>query len=651
MNQHSHRLFVSSIRASLGFVSLFGITLLVCLLASATIVEAREPTWSATGSLGTARSGPTATLLANGQVLVVGGFISRCNPGCSTTGSAELYDPATGTWSYTGNLNAARGQHSATLLPDGKILVAGGTRKISLAGGVSNGEDVLNSAELYDPATATWSSAGNLNTARVGHTATLLPNGKVLVAGGDSNGNSAELYDPGTGIWSSTGNLNNAHGGTATLLRNGKVLVLGGASIDVSNSAELYDPATETWSVTGNLNTGRWYAHTATLLPNGEVLVAAGSIGGDDVLESAELYDPVTGTWTDTGDLNIDRGVHTATLLPSGKVLVAGGFDYDYESLDSAELYDPATGSWSVSGSLNTSRSGHTATLLANGKVLVAAGDSGGSTTTSAELFDSGASSNYQGLWWNSPPGSESGWGINFAHQGDIIFASWFTYDLTGKGLWLVMTAPKTAPGVYSGTLYTTTGPAFNAVPFNPAQVVATQAGSGTLTFSDANNGTFAYTVNGISQTKAITREVFGPLPTCTFGAQPNLALATNYQDLWWAAPAGSESGWGVNFTHQGDTIVATWFTYDLDRTPMWLVVTTQKTAPGTYSGTLYRTTGPAFNAVPFNPANVVATAVGTVTLTFSDGTTGTFAYTLNGVSQTKAIAREVFTNPGTICQ
>jgi N-acetylneuraminic acid mutarotase len=387
MNPHRRSLVTLSTRGWLGFVSLFGITLLVCLLASATIVEAQG--WSVTGSLDTARSGPTATLLANGKVLVVGGFISRCNPGC-TTGSAELYDPATGTWSYTGNLNAARGQHSATLLPDGKILVAGGTRKISRAGGVSNGEDVLNSAELYDPATATWSSAGNLNTARVGHTATLLPNGKVLVAGGDSNGNGAELYDSATVTWSSTGNLNTPRGGhAATLLPNGKVLVVGSPGYGV-NSAELYDPATGTWSITGNLNTGRWYAHTATLLPNGMVLVAAGSEGGDDVLESAELYDPVTGTWSKTGDLNEDRGAHTATLLPNGKVLVAGGFDYDYESLDSAELYDPATGSWSVSGSLNTARSGHTATLLANGKVLVAAGDSGGSTTASAELFDSG---------------------------------------------------------------------------------------------------------------------------------------------------------------------------------------------------------------------------------------------------------------------
>ena len=262
------------------------------------------------------------------------------------------------------------------------------------------------------------------------------------------------------------------------------------------------------------------------------------------------------------------------------------------------------------------------------------------------------ANLNYQGLWWAAPANSESGWGINFAHQGDTIFASWFTYDLTGKGLWLVMTAPKTGPGVYSGTLYTTKGPPFNAVPFNPAQVTATAVGNGTLTFGDANNGAFSYTVNGTVQNKTITREVFGTLPICaTAASSASLTAATNYQDLWWAAPAGSESGWGINLNHESDTIFATWFTYDLDGSPMWLVVTAGKTAPGVYTGTLYRTTGPPFNSVPFNPANVAATAVGTATFTFADGNDATFAYTVNGVAQQKTITREVFSGAGTVCQ
>jgi hypothetical protein len=258
---------------------------------------------------------------------------------------------------------------------------------------------------------------------------------------------------------------------------------------------------------------------------------------------------------------------------------------------------------------------------------------------------------NYEGLWWNSPAESEAGWGINLTHQADTIFATWFTYDLAGKARWLVMTAPLTLTGVYEGTLFQDTGPPFNSVPFDPTQVRGSAVGAGTLTFTDLNTGTFAYTVNGITQTKSITREVFGQLPTCTFGIQTDLTLAYNYQDLWWAAPANSESGWGVNLTHQGDIIFATWFTYDLDRTPLWLAVTAPKTAAGTYSGTLYRTTGPAFNAVPFLPANVMATAVGTATFTFTDGNTGTFNYTVNGVTQTKAITREVLFAPGTVCQ
>jgi hypothetical protein len=259
---------------------------------------------------------------------------------------------------------------------------------------------------------------------------------------------------------------------------------------------------------------------------------------------------------------------------------------------------------------------------------------------------------NYQGLWWNAPANSESGWGINFAHQGNTIFASWFTYDLAGKGMWLVMTAGQTAPNTYSGTLYSTKGPPFNAVPFSPAQVTATAVGNGILTFSDANNGTFSYTVNGIAQNKTITREVFGTLPTCAAAASgASLTAAINYQDLWWAAPAGTESGWGINLNHQGDTIFATWFTYDLDGSPMWLVVTAGKTAPGVYTGTLYRTTGPAFNSVPFIPANVAATAVGMATFTFADGNDATFAYTVNGIAQQKTITREVFSGAGTVCQ
>jgi hypothetical protein len=271
------------------------------------------------------------------------------------------------------------------------------------------------------------------------------------------------------------------------------------------------------------------------------------------------------------------------------------------------------------------------------------------SPATPIEVVAAGAA-NYGGLWWASPAGAEAGWGINLAHQGDVIFATWFTYDASGKGLWLAMTATKTPDDRYAGTLLQTTGPAFDVVPFQPERVRTFAVGTGTLTFG-TDDGTFAYTLNGVSQTKSITREVFGPLPTCTFDLVSDLSVAYNFQDLWWASPAESEPGWGINLTHQGDTIFATWFTYDHDGSPLWLSFTAQKTADGVYGGTLYRTTGPAFDSVPFDPARVVATSVGTASLTFTDGNTAEFSFSVDGISGTRSITREIFETPGTICQ
>jgi hypothetical protein len=258
---------------------------------------------------------------------------------------------------------------------------------------------------------------------------------------------------------------------------------------------------------------------------------------------------------------------------------------------------------------------------------------------------------NVQGLWWRSPAFSESGWGINLTQQGETLFATWFTYDADGSGLWLVMSnGAKTGDATWTGTLYRTTGPAFNANPWNPSNVVATPVGNATFSFTDGNTGTFSYTVNGVTQSKPIIREVFAsPVPTCVVGQ--TLAASSNYSDLWWRSPAFSESGWGVNITHQGDVLFATWFTYDANGKGLWLVMSNgAKTAPGSYSGALYRTTGPAFSANPWDPSQVVATPVGSATFTFADISTGTFAYTVNGVSQSKPIMREVFATPPTVC-
>lgn len=341
--------------------------------------------FEATGSMTQARVSHTATLLPNGKVLVVSGS------------TAELYDPATRTWTSTGSPNTPRSDHTATLLANGKVLVAAGR-------GGAGGFFQTGSAELYDPATGTWTPTGSLVGACYSHTATLLPDGRVLIAGGFNSTliagphpiPNAELYDPATGTWSTTGSLVTARGHhTATLLSNGKVLVAGGYNSTISiGSSELYDPASGTWTGTGGLVTAR-HSHTATLLGNGKVLVSGGidfSGSGNFYLANAELYDPQSGTWTPTGTLGNKRASHTATLLSTGKVLVVGGENGTGHSLANAELYDPSSGNWAPTGSLITARSSHTAALLSDGTILAAGGTNftgGGSNTplSSAELY------------------------------------------------------------------------------------------------------------------------------------------------------------------------------------------------------------------------------------------------------------------------
>jgi predicted dienelactone hydrolase len=259
---------------------------------------------------------------------------------------------------------------------------------------------------------------------------------------------------------------------------------------------------------------------------------------------------------------------------------------------------------------------------------------------------------NYGGLWWNAPAGSESGWGLNFSHQGDTLFATWFTYDLDGAPLWMVVAALRGADGSYTGTLYRASGPPFNVVPFDASKVTGTAVGTATFAFTAGDTGTFSSTIGGATLTRNIVRQTFAtPVPVCTWGAQPDLALADNYQDLWWSAPAGSESGWGLNLTHQGERIFGTWFTYGFDGRPLWLAVGMAPSGMRTWSGTLYSGTGPAYNAMPFDPKQVAALPRGTATLTFTDGNHANFAYSVDGIAQSKPITREVFAAPGTVCE
>ena len=144
---------------------------------------------------------------------------------------------------------------------------------------------------------------------------------------------------------------------------------------------------------------------------------------------------------------------------------------------------------------------------------------------------------------------------------------------------------------------------------------------------------------------------MFGALPVCRSGAHPGFATATNYQDIWWNAPPESESGWGISLAHQGNIIFATWFTYDAAGNPRWLSATVNSVGLRTYAGTLYRSSGPPFSAVTFDPAKVKLVAVGEARLEFADGNAATFSYVVDGVAQTKMITRQVFRAPGTLCQ
>ena len=286
-------------------------------------------------------------------------------------------------FSATGSMTTGRFDSSATLLPDGRVLIAGGQ---DATGGESD------SAELYDPATGTYSPTGSMVYPHISPTATLLPDGHVLIAGGSGIGDvlkrgySAELYDPKTGTFSLTGSMNTRRYDQAGVpLPDGRVLLVGGSVYDLGSkavaTAELYDPKTGKFTATGTMTTAR-SGNTATLLPDGRVLIAGGFGSDGNVLASTELYDPQSGTFSPTGSMAAVRGDHTATLLPDGRVLIAGGADAPDDGLAanilaSAELYDPKTGTFSPAGSMATARQLQTATLLLDGRVLIAGGADG----------------------------------------------------------------------------------------------------------------------------------------------------------------------------------------------------------------------------------------------------------------------------------
>jgi Tol biopolymer transport system component len=330
---------------------------------AAQLYDPTTGTFSPTGSLAPVRASATATLLRDGRVLFAGGY--TCAPGSQDGmwASAELYDPTTGTFGPTGSMAAPRSQHTATLLADGRVLIVGGItgNQATAVGAIilatyqlaETDSGLLATAEIYDPTTGIFSKTGSMTSAHRGHTATLLQDGRVLVVGngGESTPSSraADIYDPATGRFSKTGPMTTGRWlHTATLLQDGRILILGGRTpLDsVYASAEMYDPRSGTFRTAGSMGEAR-QQQTATLLADGRVFIAGGYWSDGQkwrVLSSTEMYDPATGNFSPTGSMGAPRDGHISTLLNDGRVLIAGGEDIGNNGgvgVASAVLYQP----------------------------------------------------------------------------------------------------------------------------------------------------------------------------------------------------------------------------------------------------------------------------------------------------------------------
>ncbi|MEP6822659.1 MAG: kelch repeat-containing protein [Chthoniobacterales bacterium] len=332
------------------------------------------------------RDNHTATLLADGRVLVAGG-LTQMGADFPTTATCEIYDPATNSWAFTGTLHEARENHAAILLADGRVLVAGGVSDAALP---------LKSSEVYNPATGKWLQAAPMLTLRKSPKLALLPDGQVLVAGGNGRDlDYCERFNPDTGKWTDTGDLIvGRRTYEMTRLDDGRVVLAGGnlsiPPVSLRTDSETYDPATGTWSEVGRLIPGR-DQHEQVRLADGRVLAAGGFLGpasAETVTRICDTFDPAANTWTLTHPLVVPRVYFTADLLPDGNVFAVGGSDDGEEALASIEEFEPLAGRWHLLDlTLEHPRFLHTATTLLDGSVLIAGGISNEKIIAEAEIF------------------------------------------------------------------------------------------------------------------------------------------------------------------------------------------------------------------------------------------------------------------------
>jgi hypothetical protein len=365
--------------------------------ATVTVLAAAQPgTFINTGSMNNARFRSTAVLLHDGRVLLAGGD-SNAN-GVST---AEIYSPATGKFSATGNLSATRYNHAAVALSDGRVLLAGGACTPAIGQCTPSG---ISSAELYDPASGTFTATANMLAVHACANALPLPNGKALVLGGGPGPVTAEIFDPDTRTFTAANGPNSREllqCPTAILLANGKVLIAPDPPYygpPESPIVEIFDPATGQYTTTGLLfgpgNLDIAGGAIVTLLNSGLVLFAGledtvCSSGGCDVTAfnaATWLFDPASNSAQTSGSMPAAKVMFTHTLLQDGTVLLTGGLGNN--TMSTAELYDPKSGTFSSIGKMSTGRYLHTATLLNDGRVLIVGGVvTGNASGTSAELY------------------------------------------------------------------------------------------------------------------------------------------------------------------------------------------------------------------------------------------------------------------------